>query len=232
MPSPTVIASDPGKKAAEAGLGLSGQQLLDLITRLTSKDSDGEKPRTKEAETIKLNDMPAPEAYRHWRNHVRDEVKSCSDKPDEAWLWLNEVFDNKTPREKLEEKLQEPGKFITLDTKSKTMSHYDYSYIHSSTGWCPQTWCERWFRFTPWILVPSITLEFSRSHISSERYRTGSPSTLKPPFTSGIFQLPQVWAFELPANAAWRRLIKNVTPKKQRLEIWEWLGNDKGMIRE
>ena len=116
--------------------------------------------------------------------------------------------------------------------KSKTMSHYDYSYIHSSTGWCPQTWCERWFRFTPWILVPSITLEFSRSHISSERNRTGSPSTLKPPFTSGIFQLPQVWAFELPANAAWRRLIKNVTPKKQRLEIWEWLGNDKGMIRE
>jgi hypothetical protein len=32
---------------------------LDLITRLTSKDADGEKPRTKEAETIKLNDMPA-----------------------------------------------------------------------------------------------------------------------------------------------------------------------------
>jgi hypothetical protein len=45
--------------------------------------------------------MHAPEAYRHWRNHVRDEVKSCSDKPDEAWIWLNEVFDNKTPREKL-----------------------------------------------------------------------------------------------------------------------------------
>ena len=117
VPSPTVVASDTGKKAAEAGLGLSGQQLLDLITRLTSKDSDGEKPRTKEAETIKLNDMPAPEAYRHWQNHVRDEVKSCSDKPDEAWIWLNEVFDNKTPRDKLEEKLQEPGKFITLDTK-------------------------------------------------------------------------------------------------------------------
>jgi hypothetical protein len=117
VPSLTVVASETGKKAAEAGLGLSGQQLLDLITRLTSKDSDGEKPRTKEAETIKLNDMPAPEAYRHWRNHFRDEVKSCSDKPDEAWIWLNEVFDNKTPRDKLEEKLLEPGKFITLDNK-------------------------------------------------------------------------------------------------------------------
>ena len=115
---PTIAASEPEKlKGADIAGGLSGQQLLDLITRLTSKDSDGEKPQTKEAETIKLNDMPAPEAYRHWRKHVRDEVKSCSDKPDEAWIWLNEVFDNKTPREKLEEKLQDPGKFITLDTK-------------------------------------------------------------------------------------------------------------------
>ena len=114
--SPTVVASEPDKKVSEVGLGLSGQQLVDLITRLTF-DSDGEKPRTKEAETIKLNDMPAPEAYRHWRNHVRDEVKSCSDKPDEAWIWLNEVFDNKNSRNKLEEKLQDPGKFITLDTK-------------------------------------------------------------------------------------------------------------------
>ena len=60
--SPTVVASEPDKKVSEVGLGLSGQQLVDLITRLT-KDSDGEKPRTKEAETIKLNDMPAPEAY-------------------------------------------------------------------------------------------------------------------------------------------------------------------------
>ena len=104
MRSPTVVASEPDKKGSDTGLGLSGQQLVDLITRL--------------AETIKLNDMPAPEAYRHWCNHVRDEVKSCSDKPDEAWIWLNEVFDNKTPRDKLEEKLQDPGKFITLDTKS------------------------------------------------------------------------------------------------------------------
>ena len=58
--SPTVAASEPDKlKTADIGAGLSGQQLLDLITRLTSKDADGEKPRTKEAETIKLNDMPA-----------------------------------------------------------------------------------------------------------------------------------------------------------------------------
>ena len=118
VPSPTVIASEPDRtKPLDSVAGLTGQQLVDLITRLTSKEGDGEKPRTKEAEAIKLNDMPAPEAYRHWRNHVRDEVKSCSDKPDEAWAWLNEVFDTKTERSKLEERLQDPGKFITLDTK-------------------------------------------------------------------------------------------------------------------
>ena len=116
--SPTIVASEPDKqKAAEHGSAITSQQLVDLITRLTSKEGDGEKPRTKEAESIKLNDMPAPETYRQWRNHVRDEVKSCSDKPDEAWSWLNEVFDTKTPRVELEKKLQEPGKFITLDTK-------------------------------------------------------------------------------------------------------------------
>ena len=97
--SPTIAASEPDKlKGADVVSGLSGQQLLDLTTRLTSKDSDGEKTRTKEAETIKLNDMPCPEAYRHWRNHVRDEVKSCSDKPDEAWIWPNESMKSLTTR--------------------------------------------------------------------------------------------------------------------------------------
>ena len=114
--SPTIAASEPDKQqAAELGSAITSQQLVELITRLTSKEGDGEKPRTKEAESIKLNDMPAPETYRQWRKHVRDEVKSCSDKPNEAWSWLNEVFDTKTPRVELEKRLQEPGKFITLD---------------------------------------------------------------------------------------------------------------------
>ena len=61
--------------------------------------------------------MPAPESYRNWKNHVRDEVKSCPDRPDEAWAWLNEVYDQSCTREQLEQKLQDPGKFLTLDTK-------------------------------------------------------------------------------------------------------------------
>ena len=115
--SPTVVASEPDKRGSETGLGLSGQQLVDLITRLTSKNSDGEKPRTKEAETIKLNDMPTPEAYRHWRNLSGTKSSHAPTSPMRLGFGSFEVFDNKTPRDQLEEKLQDPAKFITLDTK-------------------------------------------------------------------------------------------------------------------
>ena len=90
--------------------------LIELVKALTHRE-EKDKPKTKEAEIIKLNNMPAPESYRTWKNHVRDEVKSCSDRPDEAWLWLNEVYDQECTREQLEKKLQDPGKFLTLDTK-------------------------------------------------------------------------------------------------------------------
>ena len=91
-------------------------ELIELVKALAQRD-EKDKPKTKEAELIKLNNMPAPESYRTWKNHVRDEVKSCPDRPDEAWAWLNEVYDQDCTREELEKKLQEPGKFLTLDTK-------------------------------------------------------------------------------------------------------------------
>ena len=40
-----------------------------------------------------------------------------SDQPDKAWAWLNEVYDQSCTREKLEERLQDPGKFLMLDTR-------------------------------------------------------------------------------------------------------------------
>ena len=66
---------------------------------------------------IKLNALPTPDTYRTWKNHVKDEVRSSSDKPDDAWEWLNRAFDSKTDRKDLEAELRSPGKFITLDTK-------------------------------------------------------------------------------------------------------------------
>ena len=95
---------------------MGATELIELVKALTQRD-EKDKPKTKEAELIKLNNMPAPESYRTWKNHVRDEVKSCSDRPDEAWAWLNEVYDQSCTRDELEKKLQDPGKFLTLDTK-------------------------------------------------------------------------------------------------------------------
>ena len=118
-PAPSVIADAPEKPGKEASgdAAITGQHLLEIVKSLTKRDDPDGKPKIKEAETIKLHDMPTPETYRSWKNHVRDEVKACSDKPDEAWEWLNEVFDKKLDRKALEAKLQDPGKFITLDTK-------------------------------------------------------------------------------------------------------------------
>ena len=118
-PAPSVIGDAPEKPRRESAFeaGITGDHMLEIIKSLTKREETDGKPKIKEAETIKLHDMPTPETYRSWKNHVRDEVKASSDKPDEAWEWLNEVYDKKLGRKELEAKLQNPGKFITLDTK-------------------------------------------------------------------------------------------------------------------
>ena len=108
--------NDSPKSVGKQQQMMGATDLIELVKALTSRD-EKDKPKTKEAEVIKLNNMPAPESYRNWKNHVRDEVKSCSDRPDEAWAWLNEVYDQSISREELEKRLQDPGKFLTLDTK-------------------------------------------------------------------------------------------------------------------
>ena len=108
--------NDSPKSVTKQQQVMGPSELIELVKALTPRE-EKDKPKTKEAEVIKLNNMPAPESYRTWKNHVRDEVKSCSDRPDEAWLWLNEVYDQECTREELEKRLQDPGKFLTLDTK-------------------------------------------------------------------------------------------------------------------
>ena len=41
-------------------------ELIELVKALTHRD-EKDKPKTKEAELIKLNNMPAPESYRTWK---------------------------------------------------------------------------------------------------------------------------------------------------------------------
>ena len=95
-PAPSVIGEAPvvPEKPSKGGMaeaGLRGDHLLEIVKSLTRREDSDSKPKIKEAETIKLHDVPTPGTYRPWQNHVRDEVKACSDKPDEAWEWLNEV---------------------------------------------------------------------------------------------------------------------------------------------
>ena len=67
--------------------------------------------------------MPAPESYRNWKNPVRDEVKSCSDRPDEAWAWLSDVYDQSCTRQDLEAKLQDPGKVSDFGHEAISSAH-------------------------------------------------------------------------------------------------------------
>lgn len=120
VPSPSVGLPKP-KKPDEP---MSQSDLIALLAQLATRSSDASKPRTKEADSIKLPDMPTPESCRSWKNQVKDEVRSASDQPDAAWLWLNEVYDVNKPRKELEATLQDPGVFTTLDTKlSAALTH-------------------------------------------------------------------------------------------------------------
>ena len=43
--------------------------------------------------------------------------RAASDRPDEAWPWIMEVWPDREDKKRLLEELGEPGKFVTLDTR-------------------------------------------------------------------------------------------------------------------
>ena len=88
-------------------------ELLAEALKSVIKKPDDDKPKAKEAETVKLPDFPTPETYRSWKITVREAVRAASDKPDEAFKWVQEVYE----RNATMELLRETGKFLTLDTK-------------------------------------------------------------------------------------------------------------------
>ena len=74
-------------------------------------------PKVKEADSLKFPEFPRPENYRKWKTAVREEIRASSDKPDEAWVWLMEVYQDREDSRRLLQELSEPGQFVTLDTK-------------------------------------------------------------------------------------------------------------------
>jgi hypothetical protein len=104
-----------GSAQAEASSPTSDKDktavLLEALQAITSKGD--EKPKTKEADSVKVPDFPNPETYRSWKNATREAVRAASDRPDEAFAWIMEVY----AKDCKLESLRDTGKFLTLDTK-------------------------------------------------------------------------------------------------------------------
>ena len=62
--------------------------LAEALKSVIKKPDDDDKPKAKEAETVKLPDFPNPETYRSWKITVREAARAASDKPDEAFKWV------------------------------------------------------------------------------------------------------------------------------------------------
>ena len=77
------------------------------------KTSDEDKPKVKEAEVVKLPDFPNPETYRSWKTATREAVRAASDRPDDTFKWILEVYETGVGHDRL----RDPSIFLTLDTK-------------------------------------------------------------------------------------------------------------------
>ena len=118
-PPPDDDGDGDGDEDEGDGLGpnLGQEAFAKMLMKLVKGHTNDEKPRTRESETLRFKEMPTPETYREWKTSVREDVRAASDRPDEAWPWIMEVWSDREDKKKLLEELGEPGKFVTLDTK-------------------------------------------------------------------------------------------------------------------
>ena len=54
-----------------------------------------DRPKAKEADTLRLSEFPSPETYRAWKTATREEIRAASDRPDAAFSWVNKVYVNR-----------------------------------------------------------------------------------------------------------------------------------------
>ena len=101
------------------GLGpnLGQEAFAKMLMKLVKGHTSDEKPRTRESEMLRFKEMPTPETYREWKTSVREDVRAASDRPDEAWPWIMEVWSDREDKKRLLDELGDPRKFVTLDTK-------------------------------------------------------------------------------------------------------------------
>ena len=78
-----------------------------------NQSGQDEKPKVKEADTIKLPAIPGPETYRNWRIKTREAIVAASTNPDSAFAWVGEVW----KEGQTIEALRKVAPFATLDAK-------------------------------------------------------------------------------------------------------------------
>ena len=67
---------------------------------------------------MKFPEFPRPEKKQEMEDsRNREEIRASSDKPDEAWEWLMEVYQDREDTRRLLQELSNPRQFVTLDTK-------------------------------------------------------------------------------------------------------------------
>ena len=72
-----------------------------------------DKPKVKEADTIKIPAFPLAETYRNWRIKTREAVVAASTDPDSAFKWVSDSW----KEEQTLEALRKVAPFATLDAK-------------------------------------------------------------------------------------------------------------------
>ena len=72
-----------------------------------------DKPKVKEADSIKIPAFPLAETYRNWRIKTREAVVAASTDPDSAFKWVSEAW----KEEQSIEALRKVAPFATLDAK-------------------------------------------------------------------------------------------------------------------
>ena len=72
-----------------------------------------DKPKVKEADTIKIPAFPLAETYRNWRIKTREAAGAASTDPDSAFKWVSESW----KEDQTIEALRKVAPFATLDAK-------------------------------------------------------------------------------------------------------------------
>jgi predicted nucleic acid-binding Zn-ribbon protein len=90
------------------------KMLAEMMAKVITGSKDDDSSKSKEADSIKIPQLPTAAQFKAWKNSVRSAISSASKIPAEAFQWVLEAEDAEATYEKLHDC---PKKFDTLDAK-------------------------------------------------------------------------------------------------------------------